>query len=291
MIQSQAALDSARSDVVAAAAAIDVAKADAGTAIARLAYTKIESPFDGIVTQRNVNTGDLTQPGADKPPLFIVARSDIMTIRVNVPEAFAAEVNPGDRAAVRLQEMKGKTVEGKVTRVSWALDPKTRTIRVEIDIPNPGARLLPGLYAYATVIAEEHPDVLTLPVTAVVSEHGKDYCVAIVAGKAARRPIQVGLSDGTRTEVVSGLDGHEAVVKANAASLTEAQPVEVVDPPNPSPSSAKTLTVTPVIWSSFRARKLKSVRSELLFFIRARREIRSLVVILRERGERKPWTD
>ena len=67
--------------------------------IARLAYTKIEAPFDGIVTQRNVNTGDLTQPGADKPPLFIVARSDIMTIRVNVPEAFAAEVNPGDRAS------------------------------------------------------------------------------------------------------------------------------------------------------------------------------------------------
>ena len=102
------------------------------------AYTKIEAPFDGIVTQRNVNTGDLTQPGADKPPLFIVARSDIMTIRVNVPEAFAAEVNPGDRAAVRLQEMKGKTVEGKVTRVSWAIDPKMRTLRVEIDIPNPG---------------------------------------------------------------------------------------------------------------------------------------------------------
>ena len=188
LIQSQAALDSAHSDVVAAASTIDVAKADAGTVVAHLAYTKIEAPFDGIVTQRNVNTGDLTQPGADKPPLFIVARSDIMTIRVNVPEAFAAEVNPGDRATVRLQEMKGKTVEGKVTRVSWALDPKMRTLRVEIDIPNPGAKLQPGLYAYATVIAEEHPEVLTLPVTAVVSEQGKDYCVAIVAGKAAAPP-------------------------------------------------------------------------------------------------------
>ena len=105
-----------------------------------LAYTRIEAPFDGIVTQRNVDTGHLTQPGADKPPLFVVARSDIMTIRVDVPEAFAAEVNPGDRATIRLQEMKGRTVEGKVTRISWALDPRTRTIRVEIDIPNPGAQ-------------------------------------------------------------------------------------------------------------------------------------------------------
>ncbi len=137
LIQNRAALDSAQSDVVAAAAAIDFARADAGTVLARLAYTRIEAPFDGIVTQRNVNTGDLTQPGADKPPLFVVARSDIMTIRVNVPEAFAAQVNPGDRATVRLQELNGKTVEGKVTRVSWAIDPKVRTLRVEIDIPNP----------------------------------------------------------------------------------------------------------------------------------------------------------
>jgi HlyD family secretion protein len=239
VIQSLAALDSTRSDVVAAASTVDVARADAGTAEARLAYTKIEAPFDGIVTQRNVNTGDLTQPGADKPPLFIVARSDIMTIRVNVPEAFAAEVNPGDRATVRLQEMKNSTVEGKVTRISWALDPKTRTIRVEIDIPNPGARLQPGLYAYATVIAEERPDVITLPVTALVSESGKDYCVAIIAGRAARRSVKVGLSDGTRTEVVSGLDGREAVVKANAGSLADGQAVEVVDPANPSLPSAK----------------------------------------------------
>jgi HlyD family secretion protein len=233
--QSQAALDSAHSDVIAAAAAIDVAKADAGTAVARLAYTKIDAPFDGIVTQRNVNTGDLTQPGADKLPLFVVARSDIMTIRVNVPEAFAAEVNPGDRAVVKLQEMKDKIVEGKVARVSWALDPKTRTIRVEIDIPNPGAKLLPGLYAYATIIAEEHPEAMTLPVTAVVSEQGKDFCITVVAGKAVRRQIEVGLSDGARTEVVSGLDGREVVVKANAVSLTGGQPVEATDPANPAP--------------------------------------------------------
>ena len=239
LIQRMAALDSARSDVVAAVAGIDVAKADAGTVSARLAYTKIESPFDGIVTQRNVDTGHLTQPGADKPPLFIVARSDIMTIRVNVPEAFAAEVNPGDPATIRLQELKGRTVEGKVTRISWALDPKTRTIRVEIDIPNPGAKLQPGLYAYATVIAEEHTEVLTLPLTAVVSEQGKDYCVVIIAGKAVRRLIQVGLSDGMRIEVVSGLDGREAVAKTSALWLADGQPVEAIDPANPSPSSAK----------------------------------------------------
>ena len=95
-------------------------------------------------------------------------RSDIVTIKVDVPEMYATEVNPGDRAEVKLQAMKGKTVEGKVSRISWALDPKTRTIRVEIDIPNPGGTLRPGLYAYATIVVEEHPDVTTLPATAVI---------------------------------------------------------------------------------------------------------------------------
>jgi RND family efflux transporter MFP subunit len=230
VIQSRAACDQVQSDLGAAAAAIEVAKEDARRALALLGYARIEAPFDGIVTQRNVNTGDLTQPGADQPPLFVIARSDIVTIWFAVPEVFAPAVNPGDRAEVKLQAIPGRTIEGKVTRISWALDPKVRTLRVEIDIPNPDAKLQPGLYANATVIAEEHPDVLTVPATAIVSEQGKDYCVAVDAGKAVRRVIQVGLSDGTRTEVVSGLDGDEAVVKANAASLANGQAVAVIQP-------------------------------------------------------------
>ena len=233
LVQARAALDRARSDVAAAAAAIDVATADAGHARSMLGYARIEAPFDGIVIQRNVNVGDLTRPGADGPPLFVVARSDIVTIAVDVPEAFAVEVNPGDRASIKLQAMKGRVVEGKVSRISWALDPKARTIRVEIDIPNPGARLRPGLYAYATIVAEEHADVLTVPATAIVQEDGKARCVVVDGGKAARRPVELGLNDGTRAEVVSGLVAGEAVVKANAASLADGQPVQVVEPDRP----------------------------------------------------------
>jgi RND family efflux transporter MFP subunit len=235
--QAIAARDQAHAERGAAAAAIDVAKEDARRAEALLGYARIEAPFDGIVIQRNVNIGDLTQPGADQPPLFIVARSDIVTVWVAIPEVFAPAVNPGDRALVELQALKGHTIEGKVTRISWALDPKVRTLRVEIDIPNPDAKLQPGLYAYATVIAEEHPDVLTVPATAVVSEPGKDYCVAVVNGKAVRRPIRVGLSDGTWTEVISGLEGDEAVVKANAPSLTDGQAVELIPPAPPQAKS------------------------------------------------------
>jgi RND family efflux transporter MFP subunit len=169
-VQARAALDRAVSDVAAATAAIDVARADAGHARAMLSYTRIEAPFDGVVIRRDVDTGDVTQPGADRPQLFVVARSDVVTITVDVPEAAATEVDPGDRATVKLQAMNGRVVEGKVSRISWALDPKTRTMRVEIDLPNPGGRLRPGLYACATIVAEEHRDVLTVRATAIVQE-------------------------------------------------------------------------------------------------------------------------
>jgi RND family efflux transporter MFP subunit len=227
--EAQAELDKARSDVAAAAATIDVARSEARHAEAMLGYAKIEAPYDGIITRRNVDTGQLTRPGSDAAPLFIAARTDVVTIVVDLPEMYSTDVNPGDGALVKLQAMKGQTVAGKVTRTAWALDTKTRTIRTEIDIPNPGGIFRPGLYAYATVIVEEHRDVLTIPTTAIIQEKGKAFCVVISENKAVRKPIALGLSDGTRTEVTSGLDANEQVVKANAASLSNGQAVAVQD--------------------------------------------------------------
>jgi HlyD family secretion protein len=231
--EAKSELDKARSDVVAAAASIEVARSEARHAEAMLGYAQIVSPFDGVITRRNVDTGQLTRPGSDASPLFVAARTDIVTIAVDIPETYAADVNKGDHATVKLQAMKGRIVEGMVTRTAWALDPKTRTIRTEIDIPNPGGKLRPGLYAYATVVVEEHKDVLTIPMTAVLPEKDKALCVVVVDGKAVRKPIVTGLSDGTRTEVVSGLNGGEAVVKANGASLVEGQPVKAIEPDAP----------------------------------------------------------
>jgi RND family efflux transporter MFP subunit len=228
--EARSELDKARADVVAATASIDVARSLARHAQAMLGYSRIEAPFDGIITRRNVDTGHLTRPGSDAAPLFVAARSDVVTIAVDIPETYATEVNPGDRALIKLQAMKGRVVEGKVTRTTWALDPKTRTIRTEIDIPNPGGKLRPGLYAYATVIVDEHKDVLTVPTPAIVQDQDKAFCVAVAGGKAVRKLIETGLGDGTRTEVTAGLQGTEEVVKAGAASLVEGQTVEAVKP-------------------------------------------------------------
>ena len=94
LVQSSAALEQARAEVAAAVAPIEVARQDAHRVEALLSYTRIEAPYDGIVTARNVDTGNLTQPGATSQPLFVVARSDIVTIKVDVPEAYRHRGEP-----------------------------------------------------------------------------------------------------------------------------------------------------------------------------------------------------
>ena len=140
------------------------------------------------------------------------------------------QVEPGDRVLIRLQALATQPFEGKVTRTSWTLDAKNRTLRTEIDVPNPKSTLRPGLYAYATVIVEEHTGALTVPSSAVIREGAKSYCILVVDGKAVRKPVTPGLEDSSRAEILSGLQGDEAVVKANAASLVDGQAVQIVKP-------------------------------------------------------------
>jgi len=228
--QGQAMLDKARSDVTAAAASIKVSRFDAERVQAMRGYETIAAPYDGVVTHRNVKVGDLTEAGSRGQALFTVARDDLVRITVGVPEMYAIEVEPGDRALIRLQASAGKDFEGKVTRTSWTLDAKNRTLRTEIDVPNPKGALRPGLYAYATIVVEEHAGALTVPITALVRQDSQSFCIAVVDGRAVRKPVAVGLEDGTRAEILSGLEGNEAVVKAYAASFAEGQPLAVIEP-------------------------------------------------------------
>lgn len=235
--EAKALLDKSRSDVLTALSHIDVARFEAEHAEAMASYMKILAPFDGVVTRRGIDTGHLTTPGAAGELLFIVARSDLVTITVGVPETEAPFVNPGDPVRVRLLALEGKTFEGKVTRTAWALDSATRTLRTEIDLPSGDDVLRPGLYAYATIIVEEHQDVQTLPTSAIVTDGARSYCMVVVDGHARRKEVKLGLSDGKRTEVVSGLSEGEMVVEANVSALADGQAVERNEPPG---ASAKT---------------------------------------------------
>ena len=237
----RASLERAKADVAAAEAQVKVAEAVRDYAATMLQYAQVRAPFDGVVTQRNVNTGDLVQPpsgGAKGRPLFVVSQMDPVRVFVQVPGADATWIKDGDPAHLRLLGAGGKLFEGKVTRTARSLDPQTRTLRTEIDLPNPNGQLMPGMYVHA-VITVEHPNAWTLPAAAVVTEGDTAYCFRVQDGKAIRTPLQIGLRGGGRIEVVKlritngdkiawvDVTGKEEIVAANTATLGDGQPVKV----------------------------------------------------------------
>jgi RND family efflux transporter MFP subunit len=226
LAEARAGLEKARADVATAAARIKVATAEARRALAQFSYARIVAPFDGVITRRHVDTGHLTVPGGTAIPLFVVDRDDRVTVSVDVPESDASQVDPGDPVRVRLQALDGRVVQGKVTRISWALDQGTRTLRAEIDLENPSGVLRPGFYAYATIVEDERKDALTVPLPALVRDASATYCMAVVGGRVRRIQVRPGLSDGTRVQILEGLAEGDVVVAANADSLADGQPVQ-----------------------------------------------------------------
>jgi RND family efflux transporter MFP subunit len=218
-------------DRAAAAARLEVAKANRARAATLLKYAEIASPFDGVVTRRNVDTGHFVgPPSAASQPLLVVCRTDRVRIFVDVPELEAEWVGTGDPAVVRVQALGGRTFDAKVTRIAWSLDASNRSLRTEIDVENPDGVLRPGMFATVTMTLEKRADVLTLPATAVVREGADAFCFTVEAGKLSRKKIELGLRSGPEVEVRSGLTADETVVVAPAAGLSPGQAVEVVVP-------------------------------------------------------------
>jgi RND family efflux transporter MFP subunit len=242
-------LDKARADVVAARAKAQVSREDAKRIAALVGYTHILAPYDGIVVIRNVNTGDYIQPGsgdqsvsivapgqsAAHAPIYIVARTDKIRVYVDVPEMEASSVSRGTKARIRVQALKDEEIPATVTRTSWSLNRETRTLRAEIDLPNPDSRLLPGMYAYGQVFIE-HSNVRALPLASVVELGNQNCCFLYEDGKAVQTAVQVGISDGKWIEVtkkqVKGMwtdfAGQETVIVGELSDLTDGQKVKVI---------------------------------------------------------------
>jgi len=147
---SKATLEVGRADIALAQANVQAAVADMHRLQALLQYTKIVAPFDGVVTRRFINPGDLVQAATStRPttPLFTCQKLDVVRVFADVPEASATTIRQGWPAQVRLYGPAAQTISGSVTRIASALDSATRTMRVEIDLPNPDEKLLPGMYA------------------------------------------------------------------------------------------------------------------------------------------------
>ena len=201
--ESEAKRNKAKADVEAAKARVQVAQAEAERMQALVDYRQIRAPFDGVVTRRNVHTGHFLQPNASGGPsvLFQVARIDLLRIYADIPETEAMNIVEGLPAKIQAPIFKDAPFDGKVTRTSWTLDAKSRTLRIEIDYPNQVGKLRPGMYVNV-VFTIELKDRHTLPASAVFTHGDLPCCYRVESGKALRTPMKLGVREGSTVEVL-----------------------------------------------------------------------------------------
>jgi HlyD family secretion protein len=254
----------ARIDVDVARATLAVAESDAKRLEAWVGYLRLTAPFDGVIVARNANTGDFVLPATGDPtalkrgpdistagasPIYVVDRLDVVRIFVDIPERDANYVKIGSKATVLARAYRDQPLKGAVTRTSWALNIKSRTLRAEIDLPNPESQLLPGMYAYGEVTIE-HAGVRALPVDALVYSGDQTFCWLYDNGKAVRTELETGVSDDQWIEVTNRrppvppeapsdkvpwtpIDGTEQVIVGDLSILSDGGSVKVA-PVSPS---------------------------------------------------------
>src|SRR5690242_1833221 len=191
-------------------------------------FKNVYAPFSGVLTKRNVDPGALINAGATGRELFDIARVDTLRVYVNLPQAYAPNVRTGMKAWVTLQEYPGQKFEGVVAHTADAIDPNTRTMLTEVDVPNKNGRLLPGSFGEVHFAMHSDARKVTVPVNAMLFR-SEGPRVAVVDGnnKVQLRPITIGRDYGTSLEILGGVDVDEQVVINPADSLEEGQQVQI----------------------------------------------------------------
>ncbi len=221
----------AKQDVDVAEAAFQGAKHLMEQRVAMREYTKVRAPYDGIITARFADPGALIQVATSSAtsaiPLFTIM--DLNTVRVytNVPQDDSPWIEPGKtKATITVKELPGRSFSGTVTRSTLALDPSTRSLLVEIDLPNGDHALRPGTFAEIGLGLREIPQALVLPPQAVVSGPKGKSLFIVEQGKAKSIPVQTGITDGRWMEITSGLNGDEDVVVVGKRKLLDGATVQ-----------------------------------------------------------------
>ncbi len=224
----------AKQDVDMAAAAAEAAKHVRDSRRTLLSYTKVYAPFSGVITARFADPGALIQAAVGSAtqaaPLLTIMDTTTVRVYASVPQEAALLAKPGVPASLTVDELPDRTFTGAITRTTEALDPATRTLLVEIDLPNEAHLLHPGMFGTATLDLERHAHALALPPAAIVT--GKDAGDAAVfvveRGRTRKVPVKTGIDDGVWIEITEGLTGDEDVVVVGKAALADGQAVEAV---------------------------------------------------------------
>jgi RND family efflux transporter MFP subunit len=192
-------------------------------------FQKIVAPFAGVITARNVDPGALVT--ADNPSetreLFHLMQTDPLRVFVNLPQVYATTVGPGQLAVVYRPEDWLRRFSGQVTRTAGALDPNTRTLLTQLDVPNPDGALRPGMYLRVNFIAACPTPSVLIPSAALVTRNDGPEVALLGENNSVRyRKVQLGRDYGSEVELVTGLEGGETVIVHPGDALAEGQVVE-----------------------------------------------------------------
>ncbi|RQS40538.1 efflux RND transporter periplasmic adaptor subunit [Burkholderia sp. Bp8990] len=232
---SQQDTDTKVADMNAKRAMLASAQANVAHLAELVSYESVTAPFDGVITARSVDVGTLvTAGGTPGSPglsgeLFHLEQTDTLRVFVDVPQDSATGVSTGTSVYLTTQQYPGRRFAARVARTAGAIDPVTRTLRVEIDVDNRDGALMPGAYAQAHLVVPSAAPALDLPVSALLFRpNGVTVATVGTNGRTVLKTVQIGRDFGTRVEIVAGLAATDRVIDNPGDAITAGEAVKIV---------------------------------------------------------------
>jgi RND family efflux transporter MFP subunit len=225
----EAKINVAKASLDATKEQLGVSKADNQRVQSLEDYSVVTAPFTGVITMRYADVGSLIQAGTtsntQSMPVVKVAQSDLLRLRMPVPEEDVPFIKIGGDVQIRLQDT-GRIIPGKIIRFTRELTESTRTMLAEVDVPNPDLMLSAGMTAETTIVLQEQKSVLTVPAGAVLKGDGQPYVLIVDAGnKVQKVPVTLGIQGSDRVEITQGLAEHQSVIVSGQANYQPGQTV------------------------------------------------------------------
>jgi RND family efflux transporter MFP subunit len=230
---SQQDADNAAGDFAAKKATVQSSQANVKRLQDLQSFEKIYAPFDGVITARNTDIGQLIDSGgssSNRLELFHISAPSKLRVYVNVPQIYSPSAKPGLKADLVLQEFPGRRFQGTLVRTADAIDQASRTLLVEIQVDNPTGQLLSGAYAEVHLKLPGNVATFTIPTNTMLFRSEGLRVATVKDGKAELIPITVGRDYGAEVEVLSGLTGSESIIVNPSDSIISGQPVRVSQP-------------------------------------------------------------
>jgi RND family efflux transporter MFP subunit len=227
---SQQETDEKQSDYVLQQANVEAAQANLQRLQDLKNFDRVTAPFDGVVTERNTDIGQLISADSG-PELFRIAQTDPLRVYVQVPQQYIYSVTTGQKAEMTFQELPGQTFEATVTRTAEAVDPVTRTMQVELQLPNPGGKILSGGYAQVRFNENAPPKVLTISDNAIIFRaQGTQVAVVDNDNLVHLRQVKLGRDFGDVIEVLDGVKANDRIIDNPPDSIAEDMSVQIATP-------------------------------------------------------------